>query len=237
MLAEVIFAACLKSIASVPQVNLVRVQRKDLFLAEAAFDLHGQEDLLQLAAPGLLRRKKQVASQLHGQRGCALRPAVGVDVGVRRLDRAKQIDAPVALEALVFDGDNGIAQHRRNVGVRDDDAPFQRERADLFPVNIQQNRRGIRAVTGQIVHLRHLDGVHHHQPAHRAQHARGREQQQKHPPRGHLRARIFRPGEREPTRNAHQLLARRDLLLPARRLLVGEDRVQGTFRLAPLRSR
>ena len=113
-LAEVELRARFKSIHSMPQKNLVGVEGEDLFLGEAALDLDRHHDLLHLAPELAVRTEEQVARQLHGQRGCTLGPRSAGEVAIGRAHDAPQIDPPVPLEILVFNGDDRVAQ---NLGI------------------------------------------------------------------------------------------------------------------------
>src|SRR5271166_1981735 len=73
LLAEVVVGASLESVDSVTQVDLIRIQSKDLRLREAALDLDGEHHLLHLAAEVAVGREEKVARQLHGQSRSALR--------------------------------------------------------------------------------------------------------------------------------------------------------------------
>ena len=176
MLAEVILRRRLKPIRPVPQIDLVGIQRKDLVLGEHALDLHRQQYLLQLAPIRLLVGQKQIPRQLHGQRGRALRPAARVQVPPRRAHRPHQVHSPVPLERLVLNREQRLPQHRRERRIRHHPPPLQRERPNLPPTDVQQFGRRARSISRQLVHLRQVDRVHQHQPAHHPKH-RGQPQQ------------------------------------------------------------
>ena len=42
----------------------------------------------------------------------------------------------MAFEVLIFNGDDGIAEHGRNIVVSDNNSPLQRERSNLAAVNV-----------------------------------------------------------------------------------------------------
>src|ERR1700691_5253390 len=69
-----------EAVISAAEVNLVAVEREDLFFGESALDLDGEVCLLHLAHGSAVRGEKKIARQLHGERGCALRAAGGADV-------------------------------------------------------------------------------------------------------------------------------------------------------------
>src|ERR1051326_7163815 len=94
-------------------------------------DLKRQDCLLDFAAEVALRREEQVARELHGQRGSALRPRSRSDIAVGGAHHAPEIDAPVLLKVLVFGGENGVAQDLRKIIVRSQHAALQGKRPDL----------------------------------------------------------------------------------------------------------
>src|ERR1035438_512274 len=110
VLGEVELRSSLEAIHSMAEINLVAIKGEYLFLGEAALDLYGQICLLELARGGALGGEKEVARQLHGERGCALSAAVVAQVVPDGSHDAEDIDAPMGLEALVFNGDDGLAQ-------------------------------------------------------------------------------------------------------------------------------
>ena len=100
--------------APLPEVDLVRIHLEDLLFAEAMFELKRDDDLVQLALDPSLRRQKESARQLHGQR----RPALNVMMSRRQIvtNRAQDADvvhAAMIEEAPVLDGHHGMHQVRR----------------------------------------------------------------------------------------------------------------------------
>ena len=71
-LAEVVFRRGFKSINAMAQINLVRVERENLFFGEPAFDLDCEQRFFNFAMVGAVRREKQITRQLHGECGSAL---------------------------------------------------------------------------------------------------------------------------------------------------------------------
>ena len=57
---------------------------------------------LQFAGSGALGRKEEITRQLHGERGGALDAAMTAQIVDHRSGDAQDVDAPVRLEALVF---------------------------------------------------------------------------------------------------------------------------------------
>src|SRR2546423_3479376 len=113
MFVEIILRSRLKTIDAVAQKNLVAVHGKDLLFGKVALNLDGQHHLLNLAAEVALRREKQVARKLHGQRGSALGPRPGGYIAISGAQHPPEVDSPVLLEILVFSRENCIAQDSR----------------------------------------------------------------------------------------------------------------------------
>src|SRR5947209_408262 len=176
---EVVLRAGFKSINAMAQKDLVAVHGKNLLLSEVALDLDGEHHLLNLAAEVALRRKKQVARKLHGQRGRTLGPRAGGDVAPGRPEHAPEIDAPVLFEALVFSRENGVPQDPGKLIVRSENAALQSKRADDLSVCIVEfgNRAG--TVTLQIADLGKISGVDNQQAGEGADERRGQQQQSK----------------------------------------------------------
>ena len=193
MLAEVVLRTRFKPIRPAPKINLIRIQLEDLLLGKPSLDLHRKKDLLQLAPIGLLGRKKQIPRQLHRQRRRPLRPPIRMQVAIRRPHRPHQVYPPVAFKALVFNRDDRLPQHRRKIRIRQHHPPLQRKRPKHRAMNIQQLRRRIRTIPRQIIHLRQIDRVHHHQAAQPAKHSRQTQQNKKGDLPCHTPARIVRP--------------------------------------------
>jgi hypothetical protein len=164
VLGKIKLRSSLEPIHPAAQVNLVPVKRKDLFLREGALDLDGQVRLLNLAPGGALIGKEEIARQLHGERGSALRAAVAADVVPRGAGHAEDIDAPVRLEVLVFDGDHRLAQNGRKSVIAHDNAPLQGKGAEESSVAVIEVRCGGRAVVLKIIDLRQVSGIDQREP-------------------------------------------------------------------------
>ena len=168
VLGEVELRGGLKAVHAAAQVDLVAVEGEDLLLGEGALDLDGEIGLLDLADGGAVGGEKEIARQLHGERGGALGAAVAAQVVPERAGDAEDVDAPVRLEALVFNGDDGLAQDRGKVVVVDHDAALQREGADDAALLVVEIGGGGGAVALQVVNLRQIDGVDQREPGQRA---------------------------------------------------------------------
>ena len=82
---------------------MIPVQGEDLLLGEGALNLDGEVGFLQFSSGGALGREKEIARQLHGECGGALHAAVTAQIVHDCSGDAQDIDAPMRLEALVFD--------------------------------------------------------------------------------------------------------------------------------------
>ena len=102
-----------------PRSTRLRIELEDLLLAEFLLELERDHDLRQLALDGFFRRQKERARKLHGDRRAALLVALARDVDPERLGQAKEVDAAMLEEAAVFDGENRVHHHFRNLVVLD----------------------------------------------------------------------------------------------------------------------
>ena len=99
------------------EIDLVEIELEDAVLAEGLLDPEGEQDLLDLAAVGLLARQQQVLGDLLGDRRGALRAArVAGEVGEQGASDALWIDAAVLVEVPVFrrqEGGDDPLRHSR----------------------------------------------------------------------------------------------------------------------------
>ena len=98
------------------------------------------------------------------------------------LQHARNVHAPVLFEVLIFGGEDGILQHFRNLPVRQQNPPLQRECAHRLPVIRVQLGHDVRPVILQRVYLRQIARVHKQQPHGRAQRDRAQHQKCKRQP-------------------------------------------------------
>ena len=132
---------------------LVGVEGEDLRLGEAALDLDGEQRLLHLAIKRTVGREKQIAGELHGERGCALHFAARFDIAIGSTHDAPDVDARVPVEILVFDRDQRIAEDLRVVVIAGDDAALQRKGADNSALSVVQFGHGTGAITFELFDL------------------------------------------------------------------------------------
>src|SRR5688500_2661608 len=102
------------AIQPVAEVHLVQVQLQDVALAELTLDACRDDDFLQLASIGLLRRQKTLSGQLLGERASALHGAALAEIRQRGAGNANDIEAAVVEEPLILDGGNRLDDVRRD---------------------------------------------------------------------------------------------------------------------------
>jgi len=108
--------------AALAKVDLVGIHLEDLFLVEAGFELEADDNLAEFAGEALLRREKESACQLLGESRAAAGHVTGDDVHDGALGGAEVINATVAEEITVFDGDDSFDEVRRYFVKRDEAA-------------------------------------------------------------------------------------------------------------------
>ena len=92
------------------EVHGVEVLEEDEVLGVLVFEAQGVPELLELPGGGLLGvLDDRQLDVLLGDRGTALADAAGLEVGAGGPDDGLQVDAVVLVEALVLDGDDGVA--------------------------------------------------------------------------------------------------------------------------------
>ncbi|CAB3641830.1 hypothetical protein LMG26685_02008 [Achromobacter mucicolens] len=111
-LAEVRAGGGRKPIGAMTQIDLVHVELEDLVLGELGFNLERQQQFIELARVGLLRRQIEVARNLHRDRAAALGLGALDDVGQHGACNAHPVDAAVAVETVVLGRQHGLAHYR-----------------------------------------------------------------------------------------------------------------------------
>src|ERR1700685_4151142 len=152
-LTEVVFRSSLEPVHSMAEKNLIGIKSEDLFLGKTALDLNRQQGFLDLAMKGSIGRKKEVARKLHSESRCALDSAAGFNVPVRRPSNPPDIDAPVTIEILVLNRNQGVAQHLRIIVVRRNHSPLQRKRTDDAALPVVKLGDGTGTVVFQLLDL------------------------------------------------------------------------------------
>ena len=128
-LAEIGLGGGGKAVGAVAQEDLVHVDLQDLVLGQLVLQLEREQHLVDLARVGLLRREVHVARHLHGDGGRAL-ALFTPQVGQRGAQHAHVIDAVVLVKARIFDRQDRIFHHLRDLADRREGAPLLAELAD-----------------------------------------------------------------------------------------------------------
>ena len=156
--------------------NVIAVEREDLALGVALLDLHRENEFLELPLERLLVGQEQVPRQLLGQRAGAVALAVD-DVLDRRDEQARNAEAEVVFEGLIFGGDDGLSEQRRDLLVGHDDAALGGELADDLALEVEDARDRVRRVVVERGNLRQVVGGSEEQAAERAEPGREHEEQ------------------------------------------------------------
>ena len=112
----------LHAVGAAAEVHGVEVAGEDLLLGDLLLELDRHHRFLDLAGGGLLGREVRLLHVLLGDGGAALADALAPDVAVRGPGDAHGVDAAVLEEVPVLGGQHGVAQHRRDLVVGDQDA-------------------------------------------------------------------------------------------------------------------
>lgn len=97
------------AVGAVAEVHGVQVELEDLVLGQLLFEADGVHRLFHLAVGGLGVRQEVLLHHLLGDGGPALADLAGADVEQRGAHQAAEAHALVQVEALVLDGDHGLA--------------------------------------------------------------------------------------------------------------------------------
>mmetsp|Transcript_18069 Transcript_18069/g.43143 ORF Transcript_18069/g.43143 Transcript_18069/m.43143 type:complete len:678 (+) Transcript_18069:676-2709(+) len=155
-LAEIDLAGCCEAMRPVTEEDLVHVDLEDLLLAQVLLDLDREQRLLGLAPQGLAVAQVDVAGQLLGDGGRALQPVRVQQVVDEGAQDAAEVDARVAVEIAVLDGEQRVLQRFRDVLERHEATPLGTELADQLAVLTQHAQRLVGLVVGQRVELGQL---------------------------------------------------------------------------------
>src|SRR5580700_5971024 len=158
-LAKVIFGCRLETVHSVPKKNLVGVESEYLFLGKAPLNLNRQQSFLDLAMKRSIGRKKKVSRKLHGESRGALHFATRLNIAICSPGDPPHIDAPVTVEILVLNRNQGIAQHLRIVVIRRDHSPLQCERTYGAALPVVKLGNGVGTEMFQLLDLGKIRGI------------------------------------------------------------------------------
>src|SRR4029077_5857723 len=120
-----------ESIVAMGEVHLIRVHGEDLRLGVTPLDLEGKQDFLGLTAEAAFAAvEKKIASELHGDGAGALGTPPLHEVAVSSAGDAREIDAPMILEVLIFNGANGVVENLGSLLPGHKNTALQGEAAD-----------------------------------------------------------------------------------------------------------
>ncbi len=114
-LVEIALGGRLDAVGAGAEIDPVQIEAENLLLGELHLQPHRQDQLLNLAADGLVRAEEQVARQLLGDGGGALGESVGAQVDEHHAHHADRIEPEVVIKAPVLDGDEGVRHIGRQV--------------------------------------------------------------------------------------------------------------------------
>ena len=109
------------ALAVLPEIDLVDVGVHDVRLLEARLENHGHHCLLDLAAQRSPAVEEVVLDELLGQRAPALLDLPRADIGEKRTQDRRKIDAMMLVELAILDGLERLRKHRRHLVGRHDD--------------------------------------------------------------------------------------------------------------------
>ena len=120
------------------EINLIEVKLEDLVLAVLALDGKGVKRLPDLTGHEFLLGQQGVSGQLLGDRRRTLHVAAASKVSPGRPGDGPEIDAPMAIESGVLDGDDRLADRLRDLAQGDGLAVFQgKEPPDLASLGVK----------------------------------------------------------------------------------------------------
>ena len=129
-----------RTIEAAAEIDAVQVVLHDLLLAEIFFDAPSEIELHQLALVGALAKLEGISGELLGYRAGTLSDAALAPVRYGRAEDAHVVHAVVIIETVVFSGDHGLYQHRRQAIVGNRLAVLDEKLPELAPLAVIQNR-------------------------------------------------------------------------------------------------
>ena len=159
--AKVGFGCCRKTICAVAQENLVQVDFKNLVFAQQMLELVGQQQFVNFAGEGFLRRQVDIARHLHGDGGGSL--AFGAThVGQTGTRQTDVVHPAMLVKTCVFDRQHGLLDHIGDVFEGHQFASLFAKLANDFAFNGKNPHGQLGSVVGQIGDVRQL-GIGHGQ--------------------------------------------------------------------------
>ena len=121
ILAEILIAGRLYTVAAGPQIDDIQIIFQDLILVQHLFQLYGQVLFLNFAVQALLEgtftgpvRENGIFQQLLGDGACPFGKASGFQTGPGSPDNSPHIDPVVLVKTRIFNGYERMLQIRRN---------------------------------------------------------------------------------------------------------------------------
>ena len=141
-LVEIRLRRRLHAVDAVAEVDEVQVPLEDLVLAHFLLEAGGQDRFFDLSVDGPFWPEEGVLDDLLGDGRPALADGPGAGVGEERSGHGLQVYATVAVEAVVLDVENGVADQHRHLFQRDRLAVHLRlERRENGAVGVIDDRR------------------------------------------------------------------------------------------------
>ncbi len=181
-LAEIELRGRLDAVGAVTEINLIAIEREDLFFGVALLDPNRDQRFLDLALPAAIADREtdlgreDVAGQLLGDGAAARRASPRRDIANQREHHARNAEPGVLEEPRVLRGEDRLAKIRGDVVVVNDHAALDRELADQLPVLSEHPRNGVGGVVVERADFGQVVGVGKHHPAQRAEQG-GRDKQ------------------------------------------------------------
>ena len=142
-LAKVELGGGFETIVAMPKVDLIAVHGEDLSFCVVALDLNGKKGFFDLASETFFRREEENSGELHRERAGTLGLSLGRDVANGRFNYARR-STPMLFEMLIFCDQNGFAEERRNLVIRQENATLKSKAADrlaIIPVELGDHIR------------------------------------------------------------------------------------------------
>ncbi len=105
--AEIMVGRGAQTVDSVAEIDARQIAREDFLLGQPGFEPEGDDHFLRLALDRPVAGQEVGLGELLGDGRAALANAAAAHVGEHRPADPARVDAPVAVEAPVFDGDEG----------------------------------------------------------------------------------------------------------------------------------
>ena len=126
----------------VAEIDVRQIAAEDLVLAQPGLEPERDQRLLDLADRGAVGAEEAGLGELLADRAAALAHPAGAQVAHHRPGDAPGVDADMAVEAPVLDGEKGLADMRRQLGDRHRLADDRAAAGDRLAVGRQDGEAG-----------------------------------------------------------------------------------------------